>query len=88
MFIKARGRSILPYLSSHRIEPTAEDAVANPDFRPFTPEENKTILALVSRIGNRWKRVCEILELDFGPRQRTEVRHQLKWLTETRENLH
>jgi hypothetical protein len=75
MLIKARGRSISPYLSSHRSEPTAEDAAANPDFRPFTPKEDESILALVNPIENRWKRIYEILEPDFGPRQRTEVRH-------------
>jgi hypothetical protein len=72
MLIKGRGRSISPYLSSHRGEPTVEDAAANPDCRPFTPEEDEAILAFVNRIVNRWKGVCEILEPDFGSRQRTE----------------
>jgi hypothetical protein len=74
-------------LSSHRSKPTAEDAAANSDFRPFIPKEDEAILALVNRIGNHWKRVCEILEPDYGPRQRTEVRHRAKWFTDTRENL-
>jgi hypothetical protein len=87
MLIKARGRGISPYLSSHRSETMAEDAAANPNLPLFTPEDDEAILVLANRIGNRWRRVYEILEPDFGLRQRTEVRLRAKWLTDRHENL-
>jgi hypothetical protein len=86
MVIKARGRSISPYLSSHRSEPTAEDAAANKDFRPFEATEDEAILGLVYRIGNRWKRIAEILEPQFGHRERTEIKHRAKWLMDSQAN--
>jgi hypothetical protein len=53
MVMKVRGRSISAYRSSHRSEPTAEDAAANQDFHPFSPEEDAVILTWVNLIGNR-----------------------------------
>ena len=86
MVIRARGRSISPYLSSHRSEPTLKDAAANPEFRPFEQEEDAAILVWLERIGNRWKRIAEILEPQFGHRERTEIKHRAKWLMECQAN--
>jgi hypothetical protein len=86
LVIKARGRSISPYLASHLSEQTPEDVAANPKFRPFTAEEDESVLHWVARLGNRWKRIYEILEPHFGPREWTEIKHRAKWLTEIREN--
>jgi hypothetical protein len=86
LVIKARGRSISPYLSSHQSEPTPEDVAANPDFRPFTGEEDELILHWVGRLGNHWKRICDSLEPHFGARERTEIKHRVKWLTDIHEN--
>jgi transposase len=88
---KARGRSISPYLSSHRTEPNPEDAIAHQDWRPFEDEEDQAILMWVDRIGNRWKRICEILNSQFGPekppRTRLEIKQRAKWLMDMRANL-
>jgi transposase len=86
MVLKVHGRSISPYLSSHRDEPTPEDAADDPGFRPFGRDEDNAILEWVDRIGNHWKRISEVLAPRFGPRERIEVKHRAKWLTDTREN--
>jgi transposase len=82
----ARGRSISQYLSSHQSEPTPEDGAANPDFEPFTKEEDQAILMWVDRIGNRWKRMSEILAQEFRSRPRIEIKHRAKWLMDMRTN--
>jgi hypothetical protein len=56
LLIKARGRSISPYLSPHRSEPTRADAMANADFMPFEEEEdtalNKQAPLLITQLHN------------------------------------
>jgi hypothetical protein len=78
--IRARGWSISRYLSSHRSEPTAEDVSANQDIRPLGPAEDTAILEWVNRVWNRWKRIAEILSTQFGPCERMEIKHRVKWL--------
>jgi hypothetical protein len=51
MVIKVHGGRNPQYLSSHRNGPTAEDAAANPDVRPFGQEEDAAILEGVKRQG-------------------------------------
>jgi transposase len=87
LVLDVRGRSISQYISSHQHEPKPEDAAANQDFRLFVSEEDEAILSWVDRIGNRWKRISEILAPQFGQRERTEIKHRSKWLQETRLNL-
>jgi transposase len=84
---RARGRSISPYLSSHRTEPNPEDAAANPDWRAFAEEEDQLILQWVDRIGNRWKRITEILSQQFPPREKLAIKHRARWLLGMRSNL-
>jgi hypothetical protein len=87
LVIGGRGRSISQYLSSHRKEATAEDAAANQDFRAYGPDEDAAILDLVDRIGNRWKRIAEILlERGFGHRERTSIKNPVKMLHDLRHN--
>jgi hypothetical protein len=40
----------------------------------------------VDRIGNRWKRIAEFLEPQFGHRERTEIKHRAKWLMDCPAN--
>jgi hypothetical protein len=80
LVIRVRGRSISQYLSSHRNQPTGEDASANQDFRPFEAEEDEPILWRVERLGNRWKRITEILAPRFGQRDRCQIKHRAKFL--------
>jgi hypothetical protein len=84
--IKARGRSISQYLSSHRSEATEEDAAANSDFRAFEEEEDAAILDWVQLIGNRWKRITEILAPRFGSRERSQIKHPAKFLMDRLSN--
>jgi hypothetical protein len=86
MVIRARDRSISPYLSSHRSEQIAKDASIDQDFRPFRPVEDTAILKCVKRIGIRWKRITEILSTQFGPRERMEIKHCTKWLINCQAN--
>jgi hypothetical protein len=86
MVVKVNGRSISQYLSSHRSEPIAEDAAANPDFRRFGADEDAEILRLVQAIGNRWKRISEILASQFPARDRGQVKHRAKFLMDRMAN--
>jgi hypothetical protein len=42
--------------------------MANADFMPFGEEEDTILIGLVDKIGNRWKRISEILGQQFPPR--------------------
>jgi hypothetical protein len=86
LVIKARGRGISPYLSSYPSEPMPEDVAASREFRPFTAEENESILHWVVLLENHWKKICEIRESHSGPRERTEITHRANWLTDIRKN--
>jgi hypothetical protein len=87
MVIKVRGGSISAYLSSHRSEPTVEDAAANQDFRSFSPEEDAAILIWVNLIGNHWKRISEITAPRFGLHERVVIKHRVKLLLDNQANL-
>jgi hypothetical protein len=78
--------SMSPYLSSHRNEPTREDAMANAGFMPFGEEEDTALIGLVNKIGNRWKRISKILGQHFPHRTRIEIKNRAKWLLDTRRN--
>jgi hypothetical protein len=79
LVIRVHGRSISQYLSSHRNVPTAEDAAAN-------PEEDASILNWVKRLGNRWKRIAEILGPLFVQRDRCTIIHRDKFLSKRAAN--
>jgi hypothetical protein len=87
MVIRVRGRSISAYLSSHRSESITEDAAANQDFRPFSPEEEAVILTWVNLIGNRWKRISEIMAPRFGLGERVVIKHRAEMLMDNQTNL-
>jgi hypothetical protein len=84
--IWGRGRNISAYLSLHQREPTAQDELANQDFRPLGPAEDTAILERVNGIGNRWKMITEILSTQFSPRERMEIKHRAKWLMDCQAN--
>jgi hypothetical protein len=42
---------------------------------------------LVDRIGNHWKRISEQAPPQFGPRERTEIKHRAKCVMNTHINL-
>jgi hypothetical protein len=52
---------------------------ANQDFRPLGRAKNAVIPEWVNGIGNRWKRITEILSTLFGPCESTEIKHEGKW---------
>jgi hypothetical protein len=85
--IKVRGRNTSACLLSHRSEPTAEDAAANQDFRPFGSEEDAAILTWVNLIRNCWKRIREIMAPRFGSRERAVIKHRAKMLMDNQANL-
>jgi hypothetical protein len=80
LVITARGRSISQYLSSHRNEPTEEDA----DCPLFETQEGDSpgelIVEWVNRIGNRWKRFTEMHATRFPARERLQIKHRAKFL--------
>jgi hypothetical protein len=51
-------------------EVSPSDASADSDFRPLADEEDQTIIAWVSRIGDRGIQISEYVSLDCGPRGR------------------
>jgi hypothetical protein len=44
------------------------------------------LIGLVDKIGNRWKRISEILWQEFPPRTRINIKNRAKWLLDTRRN--
>jgi hypothetical protein len=58
--------------------------MANADFMPFGKEEDIAFIGLVDQIGNRWKRISEILGQQFPPRTRIEIKNCAKRLLDTR----
>jgi hypothetical protein len=68
-------------------EPNPEDEVANQDWRPFGEEEDQVILMWVDRIGNRWKRIAEILAQQFERREKLTIRHRARYLMGMRSKL-
>jgi hypothetical protein len=56
--------------------------MANADFTPFGEEEDTALIGLVDKIGNRWKRISEILGQQFPHRTRIEIKIRSKWLLE------
>jgi hypothetical protein len=84
---RIRDQSARPeHLSSHRNEPTEEDAAANRDFHLFAKEEDELIVEWVNRIGNRRKRITEIHARRFPPREKLQIKHRAKVLMENLAN--
>jgi hypothetical protein len=87
------GEPILsPQIANGQDRPTEEDYRRSfefhryADFMPPGEEEDTTLIGLVDKIGNRWRRISEILGQQFPPRTRIEIKNRAKWLLDTRRN--
>jgi hypothetical protein len=56
------------------------DARPDPDFRPFSREEDQFIVVHVNRMGNKWTRISQLFGEQFGARDRLAAKHRANWL--------
>ena len=73
MVLEMQGGSISGLLSAHMLHPK-EAMIVTHEYRPFTAEEDREIMALHRRFANRWTVISQHLSV---PRTKNEVKNRV-----------